>query len=102
MNTLETLIKARDLIQDKAHWIKGVLAADKDGYECSVSKAARWCSVGAVFNIQGDENGHSPAFKALSDAADGSIAEFNDSNTHAAVIAMFDRAIEAERAAEHA
>ena len=97
----DNLIAARELIADPAHWTTGTYARHKNGNSIGPeeSNACQWCSIGALRKVMG-----SPAIlcvtgsegAALSEQMDGfDIASFNDTRTHAAVIAAWDRAIEA-------
>jgi hypothetical protein len=99
---LETLEAARKLITPEDAWIQGKMACDAAGNICSdVSpQAVQFCSMGAIENAAGDS---SSAFRetlyAVMDKACGMRYEaFNDTHTHAEVLAAFDVAIAAEKA----
>ncbi|MCA3080557.1 MAG: hypothetical protein ING71_17415 [Rhodocyclaceae bacterium] len=97
MTPLETLKAARQLISDPAKWTHGWLARDADGNVSHIGEkdAACWCSMGAIFHVDGPERPNSYAALQLLGAAIGgkSVARFNDTRTHAEVLALFDAAI---------
>lgn len=97
MTPLETLRAARQLISDPAKWTQGDFArdslglcADPHGY-----KAVCFCARGAIQKITKEDDG--PAEKALVDTCsvlhDMYVEEFNDTHTHAEILALFDAAI---------
>ena len=101
MSVLDALIKARDHISDPAMWYKGGYSefgfiGAENGLPC--------CAMGAlIWAAQDLQYAHDYYRSALLDALlDGghSIANFNDApaTTHADILALFDRAIAAERA----
>lgn len=49
----ETLLRAKQLIEDEANWHPSLLAADRHGKECSPSawNAVKWCALGAVQKV---------------------------------------------------
>jgi hypothetical protein len=89
MEPKEILIRARKLIDHPDKWIKGMFTFG-GGY----------CAVGALFKagidrcgIEWDKN---PAYLALvksTGTEPGEVGRFNDTHTHAEVLAAFDRAI---------
>lgn len=94
MTTREILIAARALIAAPEGWTQGEYARDADG--CAVDPdnpdAVCFCALGAIERacergIDGDE-----AIQAIQRIV-GLVAGFNDTHTHAAVVAMFDEAI---------
>jgi hypothetical protein len=94
----EQLVAARDLIADPERWTQGAYARDvNDEPTMALSASAcKWCPVGAVMRVTGSPYGWGPGTGALSVAANGlSASVVNDEQGHAAVLAMFDRAIEA-------
>lgn len=90
------LVAARAKIDTPDKWCKGVLAMDVHG--CPVgeksSKARRWCALGCVQSVAGDDNLDDIAVGFLYRNV-GHISTFNDDEetTHADVLAMFDLAI---------
>lgn len=113
MNEKELLIKAKAVIADPTKWTQGVMARDAEGRPVGFSdkKADCFCAVGAV-NVAAlkahaevtEEVTYIPAIgaiRALNRAASQRsapftlIEEFNDmgTTTHAAIMAVFDKAI---------
>lgn len=125
MEAVEILEAARTKLAPPDRWTQGRIARDKNGREvdsCDPT-AVCWCAGGAVDLYRGHE-GFQSAFFALNNAArrdgrkagqawgqdDGTtsaIARANDhesgdrSADHARVLAIFDRAIRAERKRRH-
>jgi len=113
MSPLEVLVAARELIADEAKWTQGTAARGANGKTCPPrSKMAKqWCAVGAIYYVAGcaypslHPNVATEAHDLLSETAARSefrrcMSEVNDLDGHAATLAMFDRAIAAQRAAE--
>lgn len=101
MNTVDILRAARAKIENPENWCQGVYFASASGERVAPWAAERWCATGAVWAVVGTgaEKYHErgPALHALCDAIGGEWqTDYNDTHTHAEVIAMFDRAIEAE------
>lgn len=94
MTTLEILKAARELISVPERWTQGAAARHKNGNVIgwNTANASCWCSTGAVMKC-----GLHHADSALSLLAEvtsvGSVPYYNDTHTHAEVLAMFDRAI---------
>lgn len=101
MTVKEVLIAARAKIADPANWTQGEYARTLEGYPLDVHSrnAECWCSIGALACVMGDVvlAEHSASHKALEDVMGTRwIAEFNDTHTHAEVLAKFDEAIAAQ------
>lgn len=96
-STLETLKAARKLIEKPENWTKHVLARDRKGKEVDFSSpdAVCWCSSGS---IQLANPNYIDASEALASVCKTTIPYFNDSHTHAEVLAAFDAAIAKEQA----
>lgn len=103
---LEILTAARELITDPAHWTQEVYAKNAKGRQVSpLSRSAVcFCSVGALDRIvsrRSKSDWGVEAFNALVNElvkkGHQGIAGFNDTHTHAEVLALFDAAIAAER-----
>lgn len=96
MTPLETLKAARDLISDPARWTQVVFARDSIGMDVEPTsyRAVCFCSIGAIRKF---ERKMSDAEKTLlgvcSKIHDTYVEEFNDTHTHAEVLALFDAAI---------
>lgn len=100
---LTTLRLARALIADEKRWCRGVSARDKHGQHVSAlaQEACRWCASGALVAVNKDDL--EPASKALDELEHVISAEirhgldlpmFNDTRTHAEVLALFDWTID--------
>jgi hypothetical protein len=99
---LEALEAARKLIEDEDHWNKGEYAVDGDGMRVGPTsyRAYSYCAIGALCAAtkKGARRVYfHPAYQALEKALPQEIADFNDSHTHAEVLAAFDAAIAAEK-----
>ena len=102
MTTLDTLRAARALIADPSRWNgDGGYARDRRGRivaPCSPN-AVRWCALGAIDHEAARRFGnYQAATTPLYRVADDCISFINDNQGHAAVLALFDRAIAAEEA----
>ncbi|MXN46085.1 hypothetical protein GR138_12880 [Shinella kummerowiae] len=99
----EALQKARELISDPKRWTQEAYARDTDGVDnvnCGSDHIPEdsvcFCSIGAIAkaygcNISAAEC--STAFKLLEAGLDDEVGVYNDSHTHAEVLAAFDLAI---------
>lgn len=107
MRTLVVLKAARATIEDPVHWVKGRFSRMVNDRVC-------YCAVGAVAETLGNVDGGSvtlsleltkvletlaqalpPSTARPSTAPVHRLTAFNDSSTHAQVLALFDRAIAA-------
>jgi len=96
MTASECLRQAKSLINTPEKWTKGWYWKGSDGDDISrleVAKhsAAKMCSLGALYVADGPAEGH--AISILESVTGHLIAAFNDSHTHAEVMAKFDEAI---------
>ena len=111
MTTLEALRAARRLITDPEHWCQESSAREADGTNCSVHHpgARSFCAAGALWKVTGTYLGSEDDERIVDAAAmrlhaatgwstNTKIVEFNDHVTtdHAAVLAVYDKAICAE------
>lgn len=92
-SVVEVLVEARGLIADESRWTTGM------------ASNGPYCAMGALYAARGEAVAapiiHMPAYKVLKAAlGGGEVGRFNDSHSHAEVLALFDRAIGAERAKE--
>jgi hypothetical protein len=93
--------RARELIAEPEHWCRGSYARGKGGVSVSVgdSSARRFCAMGALIlaalELTGDiQRGRELAYRAASTISQtGSLVFVNDHRGHAAVLALFDKAI---------
>jgi hypothetical protein len=98
MTPLETLKAARQLISHPAKWTQGEFARDIDGDASGVlvARAHCFCALGAIEKAYG-----SCAWTEADDAISRvcrrkfgqEVGHFNDTHTHAEVLALFDAAI---------
>lgn len=97
MTSTEILIKARELIADPAHWTQGELARNDVGaYRHPLAlEAVCFCSIGALERAANGEydDAYYQARARLRGTLNRCIASFNDTHTHAQVLAKFDEAI---------
>lgn len=94
---LETLKKARELISDPERWCKGVNCRDKRGSPCKSQDATQWCAIGAInhFSYGRSEGRPTMPLHSYSHIFGEINAQFvNDYHGHAAVMTMYDRAID--------
>lgn len=99
----EQLKAAKSLISDSANWIQEDYAQDGKGNSVKcIQEGVCFCSLGAIKKIRmegwGDTD-RTPESSYLSRAvilidAGNSVLRFNDTHTHAEVMAMWDKAIE--------
>ncbi|WP_426315553.1 DUF6197 family protein [Methylobacterium fujisawaense] len=98
MAAVAKLIAARTRIADQAQWTTEVYARDAAGNSVppNAADACRWCAYGALVVEGGEE--HGPEASLLTRAARSlrsyGVLGTNDELGHAAVIAMYDHAIE--------
>lgn len=98
MTVKDVLIAARAKIADPANWTQRVSAREVNGHVVAHDDAMAvcWCALGALANVIWRNDIYWAAESALSDAIGGSIHKFNDTHTHAEVLAKFDEAIAAQ------
>jgi hypothetical protein len=103
MNTLEILTAARAKIADEKNWCQGGYAKDEGGNSTSSysTSACKWCSIGALKSVSGESYaGYNNALDCLVGIIQSPIPNYNDTHTHAEVLAAWDKAI-AECAKEY-
>lgn len=96
MTNKQILVAARKLIERPESWTQGWFAKNASGLSTYADHddAVCWCASGALIRVA--PPGHrAPARNLLDSAAGVCIEEFNDSHSHADVLAAFDKAIEA-------
>jgi len=91
----QVLIKARELISKPENWTQRATARSADGRRVSAlsTEAVCYCAMGAMVKVAPLYLGSRLDF-LLSAAVQESAAHYNDTHTHAEVLAMFDKAIE--------
>lgn len=98
MTVVDILKATREKISDPRHWTQGFFALDRKGFPTPAlsEDAVSWCLEGALLNAC-TEN-YSKAWNVIVEIAGDIPTRFNDSHTHADVIALLDKAIaECER-----
>lgn len=96
ISTLDVLLAARKKIENPANWLNRCPSRDEEA-------RGQFCAARALWTSSGDEDcygaAEGDAYGKLS-AASGErhLPDFNDKHTHAEVLALFDKVIEAERA----
>jgi hypothetical protein len=101
----ENLVKVRELLSDKSRWTQRTFARDSNGWSTDVDSgnAVSWCLVGAMEKVAGRgnfisiEKMRSRVRASVPDLANYgySLSMFNDTQPHANVLALLDRAIDA-------
>jgi len=94
MTTLEALVAVRELLADESRWCKGLFAADEKGFPAAVDDpfARKWCLSGAIEKVAGNGTVVSIELRRSLEL-NGCCSRFNDTHTHAEVLALIDRAI---------
>ena len=102
--TLEILTQARELLSDPARWTQGVLAQCADGATTCPNDpdAVCWCFHGALYRAAGiaeyRKDSARRAYALLRQHLGGELlSTFNDTHTHAQVLAALDHVIAQER-----
>ena len=93
----QTLIAARALIADERRWTKRAKARDEYGLIATPTdeRAICFCSIGAIEKVCCRYVEQINARQQLNSVISMSLSIYNDTHTHAEVLAMFDKAIEA-------
>jgi hypothetical protein len=102
----QVLMNARALIADPAHWAWGTLASTASGQSvdpCHPS-ATQWCAAGALYRAAYDLVGDRDEARRIGNKVastvyprrwwSGSLPAFNDRRGHAAVLEVFDKALQ--------
>lgn len=93
---LETLKKARELIADPAHWCIGVNFRNEHDNACSREEATQYCAIGAVERVTYPDAPKPARCLHVYSKVFGeySAQRVNDHCGHAAVMVLYDRAID--------
>lgn len=95
------LVNARMILYRQHRWCTGSEARDINGFSVrSISPSAvRWSLAGAIQNAAhyANETPHRAMVAVYVQVDTGDIWQFNDTHTHAEVLAVLDKAIAAER-----
>ncbi len=101
MSAYITLRNVRDLLNDPHRWTRGSVARAADDAETHPRSrnAVSWCLVGAAEHCAPDRTSYWAARSALLDEVarqhpGAGIPRFNDTATHAEVLALLDAAIQ--------
>lgn len=99
MTPLEQLKAARELISVPERWTTGFLARNDKGNPRVPKRedATCFCAYGALMRVSGTLD--ADAMGALDKLSGGDMSTFNDTHTHAEVLAAFDKAIASLEAA---
>lgn len=92
MTTADKLRAAKALIEDPAHWCQGHYALNADGADISAGdpRAVKWCAIGACNHLGMTDKTTDYLYRS----SGSPVTLINDLEGHAAVLALFDRAIE--------
>jgi len=102
ITTAEILTAARSLISKPENWTQGEYARDSSGERVSEhdQDAVCFCTIGALLKAEHALNiyisafaRNHPSINYLKTFLNGSVADYNDSSTHAEVLELFDKAI---------
>jgi hypothetical protein len=103
----QVLINARALIADPTYWTRGKLACTPDGQQVDWhdSSASKWCAMGAIYRAAYDLTGNQTEAVRMGDKVARSlrphrwlpvsVIRLNDVRGHSAVLAAFDKAVQA-------
>lgn len=103
MTPSEILRKAKALIDTPEKWIQEAYAVNDKGWEVELSNpsACKFCSLGAIHRINDDnDDAHDATFDYLKNAMGTYVDGYNDTHTHAEVMAKWDEAISLAEADE--
>ena len=92
----DVLVKARNLISEPERWTQNHSARNAfgDWTDTLSAEAVCWCAVGAIARVAPDKESWNGAIAQLKiETKPLSVGDFNDTHTHAEVLAAFDKAI---------
>jgi len=92
---LQTIVEARELISDPAHWCQETYAENEKGevIKWRSGKAVAFCAMGALYRACGQEKFIDGYFGVINEAFEGNVVTANDEGPHERVLAGFDRLI---------
>lgn len=104
----EVLKEAKQLISKPENWTTGVYARDAEGIKVDTgnARATCFCSLGAVFFVAKQSKLSFPQRADIiqhikeANGLTSPVHEYNDTHTHAEVMALWDKAIAAAEAQE--
>lgn len=81
--------KAWKLIEQPEKWTQHTVARDEDGLHCEIKslKAVCWCAIGAIARCYDAREADKHQIR-IREILGGPISVFNDSHTHAEVVAL--------------
>ena len=103
----QVLINARALIADPAHWTSDTLARTANGHHVDWydRSATKWCAMGAIYRAAYDLVGDLKEATRIGNEVAlslcprrwllGALPALNDARGHTAVLARFDKALQA-------
>jgi len=94
-NRLELLKKVREQLSDPKCWTRHAIARDKDDRALEFGddpRAVCWCLVGAFEKVGGHIHSFSSMLAYLREGV-GTLGPWNDTHSHAEVLALLDRKI---------
>ncbi len=96
MTTKEVLVAARKLIEKEENWTTEHYARNADGVVvfATAPDACKFCALGAVMHVS-RSTGPTQGAAQLSEVCAEPVHHINDKQGHAAVLALYDRAIAA-------
>jgi len=94
----ELLIKAKSLIETPETWTQGTYAKDANGQSVTSfsTEATQFCAMGAIRRATSCDAAtfqRDKCYMAIRNAAGMDLTDYNDTNDHMAVMAIFDKAI---------
>ena len=94
MTPKELFNQAYNLIKDPARWTQKAYARDANdiGVSSHSIYTVKWCSLGVLMKFGGDDS----VTKALEYTINESLEDYNDTHTHAEVMAMWEETGERE------
>lgn len=103
MNALEVLKESRKLIAQPEQWTQGTLARDEQGFATELydANAVCFCAIGAIEKVNcgnAGYNAHIALTKTVGEEVN--FAEYNDTHSHAEVLAVWDETIARLEAAQ--
>lgn len=93
LETRETLIEARALIEDPKHWTQGTMQTTVRGGPFGSRSITAYCAVGAIAKVRGGVLKIDDCLVAFWPIV-GGIMGYNDGSSHECVLQAFDAAIE--------
>jgi hypothetical protein len=92
----DIILKVIALIENPKAWTQGVPARDVEGTSVPPNnqQACKWCMLGALTKVTATYDSWQEAMGKIRDAMQGDvcIATFNDTHTHAEVLALLRKA----------